>query len=680
MRIPLINRHRAERLAVTFDAKGRKVSERYAGTAILASATIVGAKNIRRLSTQKEWQEQAWDFYDRIPELRYGANWAGNALSRARLYVGHVDPNGSSAPVPIGDTEADLQKPLDELFGGQIGQGEMLRRFAIQLNVAGETYLVGYDTIDRTDEDGAPDTFGRTRDERTFDLKDPAADGLTVTRHWQVASSAEISAAGVDSIRVQRPDVDEKVEIDLSDGSSATMIRMWNPHAKIAWFPDSALLSLRSTAQEILDLSAHISASARSRVAGAGMLFMPSEITFPEPDQPEGGVNAARSDLFQDMLLEAMETPLRDPEHPSALVPIVISGPAAVGKEIRWLSFSTELDKNASAMRTEAIRRLAVGMDLPAEILLGLAQANHWSAWAIEESALKLHVEPLLGLIASSLTTEFYRPAIVAMQKSGDYPSLNGIDPDDLAIWYDTTALSQRPNRAPEALQAREADLISDAAALREIGFSEEDAPSDEERRRRLIERVILTNPALAPQLLPFLGIDVPTPVTPEPAPAPDPVPVGAADRAPAVEDSTPNGPPALPTGDTAPDSPAVPAEMVVCTMAVLRALERAGQWLLYQGRGNQRGRFADVPTYEIHTRVPVLAHNVDTMLDGAYAEFRAALPDRPCLHEAVDSYVRALLQAGHPHEPRYLRAALFQGGCLNPPVPAPREVASAVA
>ena len=51
-------------------------------------------------------------------------------------------------------------------------------------------------------------------------------------------------------------------------------------------------------------------------------------------------------------------------------------------------------------------------------------------------------------------------------------------------------------------------------------------------------------------------------------------------------------------------------------------------------------------------------------MLAGAYSEFHEATPNEPCLHTAIDAYVRALLTAGERHQVRYLDQALVQFGC----------------
>ncbi|MFB7906661.1 Hint domain-containing protein [Kitasatospora sp. NPDC056076] len=753
-RRPLFRIHRQPRAFVTPAGHVQK-----AGTATIASAVIIHTNNrLGKLSSASEWQRQVWELYDLVTEIRFGSNWIGNACGRARLYVGKIDKDGSSGPIPIEEEDnpdESLMTPLNELFGGQLGQSEMLNRFAVHLSVPGETYMVGYDD---------PDTGERV---------------------WQVASSDEVTPTGYETVKVRRADQDCWVELNLADGSSQ-LLRMWKPHPRIAWLPDSPLLSLRQTAQEILDLSGHISASAKSRLAGAGLLFLPDSIDFPNPDQAEGGVNPAHSDVFKNILMEAMSAPIRDREHPSAMVPIIISGPAEAADAIKWMTFSTPLDANASDLRDAAVRRLAVGLDMPSEILTGLGDSNHWcvdeateiltsdgwkdraqltvgelvltwdqiatrerwvpvekinvfevadelmyrfdlpelnafttanhrwpvrrdgvptyatsetlaigdvlltpggevafdparvsterftgtvwcpttdtttwcarragtayytgnSAWAIEESAIKLHVEPMLGLMCSALTTDFYRPALEALGRK---------DADDWVIWYDASSLVQRPNRGPDALQAHDTGLISDDATRRELGFSKDDAPSEDERRRRLIEKVVLTNTNLAPVLLPELGVET--------GEATGGTGGAGMPQAPAAQPNDDRGLP--PQAGGAPlELPQGTGVYAAYEMAVFRALTRCGQWLLNRGGRSLRGQFSAIPLSDIYLHVPAREHQLDAMLDGAYEEFRRALPGATCAHEAVDRYVRALLIAGHPHDVRYLQAAMQQSGC----------------
>lgn len=693
--MPLWSIHRRPKHLIRRDSAGKITTYQNAGTTVMASAALVSKAQVRTVVGRKQdWQRDAWDLYDTVTELRFGVSWIANACSRARLYVGIVDPDGSSEPTPVdlnpdeetGAVDLSAQQAvavLDELGGGQLGQAEMLRRLSIHLNVPGESYLIGFD-----DPTGQSDGYGQ--DVTNAVVGEDGEEG----RRWLVCSADELQSTGA-GLKIMSPDMpNEYIEIDPEQ---STILRIWRPHPRVGYNADSPLLALRQPLRELVDLSAHITASAESRLAGAGVLFVPDELTTPSPEQSEG-VNPLHPDPFTAALIEAMAAPLKNRDSASAVVPLVVRGPADKGKELKHIAFSTPLDENVQSLRESAIRRVATGMDMPPEVLTGLGDSNHWSAWQVEESGIKLHIEPLLGLICDSLTTNLLRPALKALGVQGW---------QKYAIWYDTGDLTLRPNRAPEADTAFANQVISDAAYLRELGFSDEDAPDKEERARRLMERVALTNANLAPYLLPRLGIPLPPeaiqaataqgqgqsaplgnpvnvsrvggyPGTPGARPPGQPTPTGrpaarpaglpgGRNDAPQAGASRPVTREALERAMTASSRPAPAGQdwRTRCLdMAVRRALSRAGQFLIRATPRAQRARLQQLPPESVHLTLHAEPAQLDQMLRGAYAEFHESTPDEPCLHQAVDHYVRALLLAREEHHPDYLDRAIAQFQC----------------
>ncbi|MFE2934852.1 hypothetical protein [Streptomyces sp. NPDC059278] len=653
--MPFWTIHRRPKYAVKRDRTGKLISRDFAGTAVMASAALISKEQVRSVVGRKQdWQRDGWDLYDSVPELRFGVSWIANACSRARLYVGIIDPDGSSEPTPVSaDPDEDgvidqaavkALAPLEELGGGQLGQSEMLRRIAIHLNVPGESYVVGFD--------------------------DPETDD----RCWLVCSPDEIQSSG-STVKITSPDMpNEQIEIDPAQ---ATILRIWRPHPRLAHLADSPLLALRQPLRELVDLSAHITASAESRLAGAGVLFVPDELTTPSPEQSEGA-NPLHPDPFTAALIEAMAAPLKNRDSASAVVPLVVRGPADKGKELKHLAFSTDLDANVQTLRESAIRRVATGMDMPPEVLTGLGDSNHWSAWQVEESAIKLHIEPLLALICDSLTTNFLQPILEALEFE---------NPKKYAIWFDSSELTMRPNRAPESMQAHEAGLISDDTARRDLGYSDEDAPSKEEQQRALIVKIVTAAPTLAPSLLPYLGIVIPeTEAAAAQADAIAAAPPSAltpASNVRALPAPTSTAPAARPggrpgsTGErNVPTRDGLERAMTASSareytwrercldMAVRRALSRAGQYLLRATPRSQRAQLQQMSPEVIHLTLHASPDQLDQMLANAYTEFHAATPGEECLHLAVDHYVRALLLAREEHRADYLDRAITQFGC----------------
>ena len=68
---------------------------------VTASAQIVDlSKSVevrRQRLARREWQRYVWGFYRTLPEVRYPANYIGNALSRFTMRPALLDPDSTTA-------------------------------------------------------------------------------------------------------------------------------------------------------------------------------------------------------------------------------------------------------------------------------------------------------------------------------------------------------------------------------------------------------------------------------------------------------------------------------------------------------------------------------------------------------------------------------------------------------
>lgn len=562
---------------------------------LVASSTRYPGKGVRIYTQRQDWQRECYRHYAICGEARYGARFFGHAVSRAVLSVGQLNTDGFVEPLDTGPAS----DALGALFDGADGQTQMLDAIGLHLTVAGECYLIGRATV-------------------TGDL-------------WEVLSCLEVKVTG------------EQWQIDYGNGvppidltEDDVVIRIWLPAPGRHMEADSPFRSLLPILSEIEWLTRHVFAQISSRLAGAGVLLMPQGMSFPKPPAQEGQEveTANEADSFMLTLADAMMTPLSDPSSPSALVPIVVTAPDDAIDKPRLLEFWSQLDAHALELRVEAIRRFALGMDLPPEQVLGMARSggtgghssgvSHWGAWQIEESTIKLHVEPMLDTICNALTMGYLRPAVE-----------DGIESVAAFVTYTTERLRLRPDRSKEAFELYDRGLLSPEALFRENGFPMADMASPEQFQQWLLVKAATgsTTPEQVQAAMAQLGVDLGTLTTSQP----------------------PRGERPSPSLDGHPSRPRTPTESALVAASealVFRALERAGN-RLRQSVAKPPG----VPAYETH--LYVTPANCTKLLDDAWSTAPMVLDgigDPKVVVPLLNSYCTSLIQGRQPHERNRLR------------------------
>lgn len=497
----------------------------YRGLRVLtAAARSARARTAQDKITRKTtgWQDDAWLYFDTVGELRYVCAWLTNALSRCRLVPSDVDEYG----IPTGEcTNPAVQQVVADIAGGPAGQSQLLGSMATHLTVPGECWVAILVTEDEQ---------GHSQEE------------------WHVLSTHEVQQKRGGAVEVTLPD-GSTWELDPAVDS---IHRVWQPHPRVASQADSAVRASLPTLREITRLSQYIEATAKNRLVSNGILAVPNEMSVPtfgdqhgadvvpDPDVPglppldplpdpgaplPEGVRQAGPEALTDALLETFEMAVADPSSAAALAPIIIEAPGDMIGQIQHITLGTEFTDTVMKLREAAIRRLALGLNVPAEILTGLGGSNHWSAWQIEESAIKLHVEPLLTTIVDRLTEHVLRPLLAAQ----------GMDPYAYTIWFDTSALTLRPNRSEDAQAAHAAGVIGGRTLREAMGFGDEDAPAETltpTELRDLAVQLVKGAPSLLPMLATTIGFDLDTTAT---APAEVGTP-GQQPPAPPADDRTP--------------------------------------------------------------------------------------------------------------------------------------------
>lgn len=498
---------------------------------LLASATKLTQKKaadagFRKFAAQQvEWQSDAWAMYDLVGELRFVVDNLASRSSKAHFYVGEQSEKNVDLPQVTENQElADL---LSTIGGGQSGLSRIIERLVANLKIPGEGWLVGLpkDMIPQ-DEDDAEDhrvtssagqavemtppkkrinrdpTINRrtgadrnegtdtphTQDGRSSGAANDDPSGLE-NYQWQMLSISEVSFDVKGQVVLELgPTESEKL---LANPDDLFLVRVHKPHPERGWQADSATRASLSVLRELVGLTMHISAQVDSRLAGAGVFIVPESYSR-AVKRSMGLADDDPDDPVTDALMQAMLTPISDRSAASALVPLVITAPDESAQHFRHITFDKGLDTNALSLREESIRRFALGMDCPPELLLGTNAMNHWGGWLMREDVVRAHVEPTLALICDALTSQFLRPVI-----EENFPEL---DAEKYVVWYDVEHLIMRASSGQDAKDLYDRDELGGDTLRRANGFDETDAPTEEDSDQLAIDAVfemIKVNPGL---------------------------------------------------------------------------------------------------------------------------------------------------------------------------------------
>ncbi|TXS78689.1 hypothetical protein EAO76_10035 [Streptomyces sp. sk2.1] len=538
-------------------------------------------------------QTRPWELFRMVPELGSALNLIADSTSRADLYVAERTPEGL-----VRSTDPEVVKLLDPVLGSSATQGEAIRRLSLLLEVTGEAYLV-------------PTEYG-----------------------YQVANRTEISTVG--------GTVGVCVDQDEVLQATGDPLRIWYSDPERSWLPYSVVLAMEPILENIAAIQARMLAVSESRAAGNGLVVIPDELNVitPPAGGPETGVNQPVTNDVAGALESAMLTPMGDRGDVSAVVPLLLSGPGEHLSKIVRIDLSSPLDKDAPAQLELGLRRMAVSLSVPPELVTGLGATNHWSAATIREEAVTTAFEPRVDALADALTHCYLRPQLTKL----------GLDPTRYVVAYDLTDLKVRPDRSAQADKAHDAGLLTDEAWARHVGFEVSDMPTGSERTRLLLESVLRRDPKTAVWVLPALGIDVEVPESAGAAPSG----VETPEDAETFEESAGTEPLERPvTAGLDPEE----ALLAAVESAVLRVLERTGNRLVGRAPREMRADLKAVPLTAVHAHLPPMTVDIrDRALKGAFDTWDVHLP---WLAPVVRSYVEHLMNSQQPHSQELLREVI---------------------
>jgi hypothetical protein len=593
------------------------VSDMRALVAAAAAIPLDSGSVVRNRISDQDWQREAWRHYDICGELRFSAGRHAAALSQCRLYVAEVDDRGGAGE-EVKDVK--IQALSETMFGGPAAKAEALRTIGIDFYVGGECYIV--------------------------------AEGATNPKSdiWYVVTANQIKKTGSE-YKVKRPQTSGGGTYVLKPKRDL-LLRAWTPHPRDNDLADSPTRSVLPNLREIERLTQLTFSQIDSRLISAGLLLFPAGTSFPKPNGEAGTLN----DLMS-MVLEVARAQLTGTGTAAGLVPIMAEVPTDAAQKPEHLKFDTPLQGELEKKLEQAIRRLALGLDMDPNELLGMGSSNHWGAWQIDESSVKLFIQPVLARVCDALTQGYLVPALKA---------LGVADPEKYTLWFDVSPLAVRPNRFEDAGILYDKGIIDAEEYRRSGNFSSETKPDDKELAIQRAWAAIQLDPSLLQQeqYAKLVGLPVSEPPKPQQPMLPDAPGGGEGNQ----RDSAIQQQLGLPQTESGGASPAQQgltssaALLPAAEMAVLRALELAGGRLLDR---RTRGQFADVPRHELHTRVrPTDRVHARKLLAGAFqhtATMAGHFGINPNdLIRTLEAYTVELLVRGYAHETEFLQATLI--------------------
>ncbi len=330
--------------------------------ALTASAEQVNRKSASELVRLNQgWQAAALGFYDTLGECHYPAQFYSRSFQMIDVFPAVLDEEGnpqqSEDPLLV-----DLWGQVQDPGGG--GIGELKGSYGRLMWLVGDGRL----TV----------TLGEDGEEQ-----------------WEFLSPLELRILpdGGGFQRFPAPGMDPVTYRESPDGQTLTegearVWRLWRKHPTYSQWADSPVRSVIDLYQLLTMLTLAANAQSQSRAANRGAIFMPEEFDF-GPQDTDAGDEDPEVDPFIEEFTSGLVTAIKDPGSASAMAPLIIRAKAVLENEARtsshaskdlmgWIPLGPDNQYTEAEMWEKTIKRIAVGLDWPVELMTGVGQLNHW--------------------------------------------------------------------------------------------------------------------------------------------------------------------------------------------------------------------------------------------------------------------------------------------------------------
>jgi hypothetical protein len=436
---------------------------------LVASASSITPSKESQMKARRQmtWQRQSFVYVKLIPELNYASRFYSKMLSKLKIFPAFRGMDDELTPIKDGPPVELLDRIQDP--GG--GRSQILASYGRLMFIIGEGYLFGRDL------------------------------GGDVER-WAFVNPRELDFNG-DKI-IHRPT--EKAEPIEYSGSQAEAYRMWTPDPEYSGEAESPMRAVLEIAEELDLLTKSVKSTAVARLLN-GMYKVPSELSF-GPDTPGKG-DDPEENAFLAMLFEHMLGVVENAGSAEAAVGLLVEGAYEFLDRLEWAQLhDPQNDFLEQGLRKEAIDRAAMGLDLPPEILKGMAEANHWGARQILHDTWRSHGSVVAEQCCDDFADAYLRPALRA-EKFERWK--------EVVIGYDDSNVVVPPDRTDDADKAFDRGTLDRPGYRKMKGIPESMAADEEE------ERVNLAIKLREPRLLKGTRFEIEEPAPVPGQPGPDP-------------------------------------------------------------------------------------------------------------------------------------------------------------
>lgn len=405
-------------------------SQRTPARALTAAAAKLNARETsysRRLA--QPWQLRSLGYYDTIGELSFTAKFLARQISRVRFYPARLLPDQTTEPILEGPP-VDLLNQIQDPGGGR---SRLQFDYGRLMFITGEGVLFGY-------EDG---------------------------RRWKFLWKDEVKR--LENGDYVRLDVQQQETDEIGTG-----YRMWTPHPRHSDLADSPMRSVQDIAEELLILTLSVRSTALSRM-GKGIFKIPQEVS-PNPLSVGLDEDPQQNPLLSDWM-EHTAAQIEQPGSTEAMQPFLIEAPYDYLDRITWeKTHDPATDYMERDLRIEAIKRLALSLDMSPEDLLGYTDANHWSTRAVQLDRWRMFGFNKAQQFADDLADAYLRPAL---RDDENFPD---DEIDTVVVDFDDSMVVISPDRTEDADKALDRIAIGFAQYREMKGIPETGAPTDEEK------------------------------------------------------------------------------------------------------------------------------------------------------------------------------------------------------